>query len=123
MKERWNPRDPGYAHLVRAEETAYTIEGTQKLVDVMARSGYSPRNSLLVYGQMDICKISNITELRSEESWEKMGRTVDIYSPGFLISIPDKDPVSGEATFRVSVVYDQSQTEGEDYQPAAKSSY
>lgn len=123
-KERWSPRDPGYAHLVRAEETAYTIEGAQKLVDVMARSGYSPRNSLLVYGQMDICKIiSNITELRSEESWEKLGRTVDIYSPGVLISVPDKDPVTGEATFKVNVVYDLSQTEGEDYQPAAKSGY
>ena len=122
-KERWSPSDPGYKHLVRAEESAYTIDGAQKLVDVMARSGYSPRNSLLVYGQLDICKISVITELRSEEAWEKAGRSVDIYSPGFLISIPDKDPVTEEATFRVSAVYDHSQTKGGDYQSAVKSSY
>lgn len=123
-KERWNPNDPGYAHLIRAEETSYTVEGSQKLIDVMARSGYSCRNSLLVYGQMAICKLNSITELRSEDAWDRIGRPVDPYCPGILISIPDKDPLTEETSYSTSYVYDLSQTKGgEDYSPSAKSGY
>lgn len=120
--ERWNPGDPGYSHLVKAEETAYSQDGVGKLIDIMARSGYSCRNSLLVYAQRDECKLESISDLRTEEAWEKAGRTVDIYNPGIQISVPDSSPFS-DISFRVHTVFDVSQTQGASYTPIAKSRF
>lgn len=124
-KERWSPSDPGYPHLIKAEETAYTSEGVLKLIDVMARSGYSCRNSLLVYGQIDDCKLESISDLRSEEAWEKVGRSVDLYKSGFLISMPSSSPFAaeGEVSYTEQAVFDVSQTQGNAYEPIPKSGY
>lgn len=124
-KERWSPSDPGYPYLIKAEETAYSSEGVMKLIDVMARSGYSCRNSLLVYGQMDECKLQSISDLRSEDAWEKVGRSVDLYKPGILISIPSSSPFAaeGEVSYTEQAIFDVSQTQGNTYEPIPKSGY
>ncbi len=124
-RERWNSSDPGYVHLVKAEETAYTKDGVRKLIDIMARSGYSCRNSLLVYGQMADCKLESISDLKTEDAWDNVGRSVDLYSPGILVSVPDKSPYApdGETTFKVHTVYDLAETKGKDYEPVPKSNF
>ena len=99
-------RDSTKILLAKAEETAFTKDGFPVLLDIMAKTGYTVRNSMLVMAQN-----RSVSLLKSFDDWKKAGRSIKKGATGIRISVPNE---SGESMFRIESVFDVSQTEGKE---------
>lgn len=92
--------------LSKSESIAFTREGFPVLLDVMAQTGYTVRNSMLVLAQT-----KSFSALKSFNDWKKAGRSIKKGETAIRICVPATD---GENMFRVEKVFDVSQTDGKE---------
>ena len=121
-----------------AEKKAYD-EGLPVLLDIAGNTGYTLRNSLLIYAQLalvsdlDAFPQKIITDhfpidiqtwdLKSQKQWKALGRDLEGYPDRFEVCIPiqkyTKDK-KAPTEFEIEEVYDVSGTKGKEYLSVGK---
>ena len=128
--------DVNKALIKTAEKTAYDA-GLPVFLDIAGNTGYTMRNCLLLYSQLQMNTDDNfpleinttnipsnisIWDLKSEKQWQDLGRKVTNFSGGLDVCVPVQKYIKDKKTteFEVEQVFDITNTQGQDYTSVGK---